>query len=124
MALFGIGFSVLVALFALRRASKIFFWLRLDGVVVGPLDGVGATSAVVIKFTDPEGNAREFPSSITFGHRYRAPFGERIPYSPGDRVSILVNPRNYLEADLNSPLLIVIPVLLLLLSAALATTLL
>lgn len=120
MEFFGLGFAILVSLFALRRASKIFFWDRTEGTVLGPIEGVDSASAVLIRYTAPDGKVREFPSALQFGHRYRSPEGERIPFAKGHKVSILLNPRNFDQAEMNSSMLFIIPLGLLVLSAALA----
>ena len=100
-----------MALFALKRAMKIFFWLRLTGNVLGPVGNLPESAAMLIRYNLPDGQVREFPAPTHFG------IGNR---KAGEAVQILVHPRNPAHAELMSPMTFAIPGALLLMSAALA----
>jgi hypothetical protein len=120
MKLFALIFCILVTVLSLVRALKLKSWLKLTGKVLGPSDGSVDTSFVRIEFLDPSGLKREFTSGIGFGHSFWAPYSKRIPYQKNDEVSILVNPKNYQDAELNVRMVFILPILLLLSSIYLA----
>lgn len=120
MKLFALCFCVLVTILSLVRALKLRTWMRMKGKVLGPSDGSVDTSCVRISFLDPAGNKREFTSGVGFGHSFRTAYWQRIPYKKDDEVMILVNPKNFQEAELNLKMIFVLPFLLLMSSLYLA----
>ena len=120
MRLFALIFCILVTVLLLVRVLKLKNWLKLKGKVMGPSDGSVDTSFVRIEFVDPSGLRREFTSGVGFGHSYWTPSGKRIPFQENDEVRILVNPKNYQEAELNVKMLFILPVLMFLVSVYLA----
>lgn len=113
-------FCIVVGSLGLHRALRLRTWLRLKGTVLGANQGGADSSGVRISFVDPSGLSQNFTSGIQFGHSYWASSTKRIPYAQGDAVDILVNPKDYKQAELFSKNLFWVPVMLLVASVYLS----
>ena len=92
-------FCFLTSIMALRRGLKLTSWWKMKGIVLGPVTHLNK-SAVNVEFIDPAGLKRTFVSNVLFGHYYKAKPEDRLPHKRGEEIDILVNPKDFNEAEI------------------------
>jgi len=92
-------FAYIALLLNLRRRMKTKSWITVEGEVIGPRT-MGDSSQVDIRYLDQAG--KEFVGQLSreFAHSYLTPAKERIPFSSGQKIKILYNPKNPKDLEL------------------------
>lgn len=92
-------FCLLTSIMAIRRGLKLNSWSKMKGTVLGPVTHLD-NSAINIEFIDPAGLKRTFVSNVLFGHYYKAKREDRLPHKIGAEIDILVNPKDFNQAEI------------------------
>lgn len=92
-------FCFFTSIMAIRRGLKLKSWSKMKGTVLGPVTHLNK-SAINVEFIDPTGFKRTFVSNVLFGHYYKAKREDRLPHKIGDEIDILVNPKDFNQAEI------------------------
>ena len=89
----------ITSILAVRRGLILKSWSKMKGKVLGPVTHLNK-SAVNVEFIDPAGLKRTFISNVLYGHYFKANREDRLPFKTGDEIEILVNPKDFNQAEI------------------------